>query len=311
MGRHVAEHLVRKDYEITGIIRPNTHPERVAAFKDKIVLAEVDLADTEALKDFLASNQFDIILHIGAIRGGRPFPKEIYRLVNIEATRVLLEYALIYQARFIFCSSVGVFGAIPLSLPANNLTPRQPDTYYHFTKIEAEKLVLKFVNRGLNAVIVRPSITYGEGDYGFPYTLVRLVDHHLLILPFQEIYIHLTNIQLLKDVFEKLISHSFTPGSAYIVADKSPVSLQELSHFIHQELHGKPYPSILKLPNFLFSWAAAFFSLIGKENWRTRFQLISRNWYYSIDNMVKELNIVPDTTIPAFKTVIDWYKGDN
>jgi len=121
----------------------------------------------------------------------------------------------------------------------------------------------------------------------------------------------LTNIQLLVATFEKLITCSFTPGSAYIVADKTPVSLQELTHFIHQELHGSPYPSMLKLPNFLFNWTAAFFDLIGNDSWRTRFQLISRSWYYSIDDMVKELGIIPDSTIPAFKTVIDWYKRIN
>jgi len=36
IGRHVAESLLEKKYEIVGIIRPNTHPKRIAAFQDKI-----------------------------------------------------------------------------------------------------------------------------------------------------------------------------------------------------------------------------------------------------------------------------------
>ncbi|NOX36445.1 MAG: NAD(P)-dependent oxidoreductase [Calditrichaeota bacterium] len=311
IGRHVAERLVNGAHELVGIVRPGTAPERIAALRDRMELEAVDLGDLDALRQFLSRHRFEVILHIGALRGARPFPREVYQTVNVEATRVLLQHALAQQARFIFCSSVGVFGAIPRSLPADDATPRQPDTFYHFTKIEAERWVLEFVKQGLEAVIVRPSITYGEGDYGFPYTLVRLVDRRMLLLPFREVYIHLTHVAFLVQVFEKLVTHPIKPGAAYIVADKSPVSLWELADFIHQELHGKPYPSMRKLPGFLFDLAAAFFHLLRNEAWRTRFQLISRSWYYSIENTLNDLQVLPVATIPAFKTVTDWYKRLN
>ncbi len=312
IGRHVAEHLIKNtDHALVGIVRPDTAAERVATLSDHMVLEAVDLGDAEALKQFLSGHQFDVILHIGALRGGRPYPRHTYLAVNVEATRVLLQYALAQNARFIFCSSVGVFGAIPQSLPADNATPRQPDTFYHFTKIEAERWVLEFVKQGVEAVIVRPSITYGQGDYGFPYTLVRLVDHRMLLLPVRKVFIHLTHVEFLVQVFEKLMTHPIVSGAAYIVADKSPVSLQELADFIHQELHGKPYPSRRKLPVFLFDWAAAFFKLLRNDSWCTRFQLISQSWYYSIENTLNDLQILPVATIPAFKTVTDWYKRVN
>ncbi len=311
IGRHVAEQLLTGPYRLTGLIRPGTVSERVSRFTGKIELVEIDLADGRALQRFLSSRRFDVILHIGALRGARKFARDVYRAVNIAATRILMEYALTRQSRFIFCSSVGVFGAVPVTLPADNATPRQPDTFYHYTKIESEKILLQFVDRGLKAVIVRPSITYGEGDYGFPYTLVRLVDHHRLLLPCRPVNIHLTSVWLLVQVFEKLLVHPFEPGSAYIVADKTPVSLQELVDFIHQQLHGGVYPAYLKLPTGLFDLAGGMFKLLGSETWRTRFLLISRSWYYDIENTFNDLQIVPVATIPAFQTVVDWYKKVN
>jgi nucleoside-diphosphate-sugar epimerase len=41
--------------------------------------------------------------------------------------------------KFIFCSSVGVFGTIPEKVPANLGNPLNGDNEYHYSKIIAEK----------------------------------------------------------------------------------------------------------------------------------------------------------------------------
>lgn len=308
IGRHVARHLLQAGYELTGLIRPGTDPERVREFEGNVSLQEIDLADSVSLQTYLAKQKFDATLHIGALRGGRKFTNRQYSMVNIEATEALCKNAHENKSRFIFCSSVGIFGAIPAELPAKETTPRQEDNFYHHTKIEAEKIVQRYVHQGLRAAIVRPAITYGEGDYGFPYTLTKLVDKKLMFLPDREVRIHLTNIQTLIQAFSQLLGRDFKPGAAYIVADKEPVVLHDLVKFIEKELYASKNNRSKKVPPFFFDWAAALFKILKNELWLSRLQLISQSWYYDTENSVPDLALQPLHTIPEFKTVIDWYK---
>lgn len=307
IGRHVARKLMGTADQVTAIIRPDTEPQRVREFAGKVNFEEIDLADTHLLDKFLNNNTFDCILHIGALRGGRNFSKNDYYKTNVKATERLANHAHTHDSDFIFCSSVGVFGAIPKELPVTETSPRQEDNYYHYTKIEAEKITLQLVQKGLKAAIVRPAITYGAGDYGFPYTLIKLVDKKLMLLTPKPVMIHLTHIDTLSDAFYQLTNAKYKPGSIYIIADKNPVELSGLVDFISQELRNKLYPTHRTIPAFIFDWSIFLARMFKNELWTSRFELISRSWYYDTGNTYQELKLKPRNTIPDFKTVIDWY----
>jgi nucleoside-diphosphate-sugar epimerase len=308
IGRNVLRQLLQKKYEITALIRPRTTIARIAEFTADVKFVEIDLADIAKLKAFLDTNSFDTIIHIGALRGGRKCSKVNYFNTNVNATEQLVLNAQQHNSTFIFCSSVGVFGAIPLELPANNSTKRQPDNYYHFTKIRAESIIQKHVMYGLKAAIIRPAITYGIGDYGFPYTLIKLIDKKLLYLPDSEVRIHLTDVELLSQVFLKLTESDFTPGVEYNVADKEPVELHELANFISKELRGHSYTSKKNIDMKYFRRGEKISRFFKNELWTARFELISKSWYYDTIETYNDLLIKPIDTIPNFKIVIDWYK---
>ena len=161
----------------------------------------------------MQKNAFASILHIGALRGGRKFSKEIYLKANVDSTEQLVLNAVNNKSKLIFCSSVGVFGAIPIELPANNKTPKQEDNYYHFTKIKCEAIIQKQVlENKLNACIIRPAITYGGEDFGFPFTLTKLIDKKLLYYPKENNRIHLTHIELLSEAFVKALKMEHCSG---------------------------------------------------------------------------------------------------
>ncbi|MBT3168617.1 MAG: NAD(P)-dependent oxidoreductase [Candidatus Cloacimonetes bacterium] len=309
IGKNVARNLLKKNVQITAIVRPNTNFKRIAEFENKVKFIEIDLTNIATLRNFLSENAFVQIIHIGAIRGGRKFTKQQYFDANVNATEQLIINAKKHNSKFIFCSSVGVFGAIPKELPANNFTERQEDNYYHFTKIYAEKIIQKHVLNGLSAAIVRPAITYGEGDFGFPFTLTKLVDKNLMFLPNHEVKIHLTNIELIVQAFNKLSEIDFKSGTAYNVADLHPVKLTEIVDFINQELHQKKYSrhKIINVKFFDFGEKIARF--LKNELWVSRFELISKSWYYNTQNSYTNLGLKHIETIPNFKIVTNWYKG--
>ncbi|NQV19598.1 MAG: NAD(P)-dependent oxidoreductase [Armatimonadetes bacterium] len=308
IGKHVARELLLKKYDLTVMIRPKTEPKRISEFKNHVNFVEIDLTDIDGLRSYLKEHSFDTILHIGAIRGGRKFSKKKYFDANVNATEQLIINAQTNNSRFIFCSSVGVFGAIPDELPANNSTLKKNDNYYHYTKIQSEALIQKYVLYDLNAVIVRPAITYGSGDFGFPFTLVKLVDKNLMFLPNNETIIHLTNIELLVMAFTKLIEFNYKPGIQYIVADKNPVNLHELVNFICKELKNKTYSDKKSISEKFFKHGEKIARCLKNELWTSRFELISKSWYYDVSKVYKELSLQPVSTIPNFKIVTNWYK---
>ena len=308
IGRNVLRLLIQKKHEITAIVRPNTNPVRIEEFENQIEIVEIDLTDIKKLRDYLEKNSFETIIHIGAIRGGRKFSKSDYFDANVNATEQLAINAKSNNSKLIFCSSVGVFGVIPLELPANNFTKRQPDNYYHLTKIRAESIIQKYILYGLKAAIIRPSITYGIGDYGFPYTLMKLVDKRLIFLPDRDVIIHLASVDLVSQAFVKLIETEFKPGVAYNVADKEPVELHELVNFINTELKGKSYSNKRSIDIKYFKYGEKIARFFKNETWVARFELISKSWFYNTISTYDDLSLKPTETIPNFKAVIDWYK---
>ncbi|HHV36754.1 MAG TPA: NAD(P)-dependent oxidoreductase [Candidatus Cloacimonetes bacterium] len=310
IGGSILESLLEKDHEITALIRPDTAPQRYARFEDKIELAAIDLANIKGIRDFLQSREFDTILHIGALRGGRKASKEEFYLSNIGSTKELVDYAQERKAKLLFCSSVGVFGAIPEELPANRYTQKIADNYYHYTKIECEKMIGKAARRGLHAAIIRPAITYGKGDYGFPYQLVKMVDKGYFPMINKRIWVHLCHIDALVNAFDWCVGNSFKSGLTLNVADRDPVELGELVNFISNQTRGRDYPRFMKTNPGLFALGEQLSRALKNELFISRFELISKSWFFDVSDYYK-LMTNEDTkihhTIPDIQITIDDY----
>ncbi|MDY6914689.1 MAG: NAD(P)-dependent oxidoreductase [Candidatus Cloacimonadota bacterium] len=311
IGKKVARNLIRQNHNITAIIRPQTDLKRINDFINEVKFIDIDLTDIETLKEFLEQTSFDAILHIGALRGGRKFSRKDFFEANVNASEQLMLNALQHNSKFIFCSSVGVYGTIPKQCPAKINTEFDDDNYYHYTKIQAEKLLDKYILRGLQAAIIRPSITYGTNDYGFPYTLTKLVDKKMMFLPNKNIKIHLANVNLVTETFVLLLNNSFKTGTTYNVADYLETNLWDLVDFISKELKSKPYPENRIIGEKWFRWGEKTSKFFKSDLWKARFQLISKSWYYDVNPLYKDLNLHHYKTIPNIKSVIDWYKEQN
>jgi nucleoside-diphosphate-sugar epimerase len=318
IGRHTTRALVEK-YHITAIIRPDTVPDRYYEFAHLIDIIKIDLKDTHTLSDFLENNRFDMILHLGALRGGRAESRINFVNTNLHATKLFVKYATKYSSKLVFCSSVGVYGAIPAEVPAGLHTPYKADNLYHETKIECERGILRAVSDDrLRACIIRPAITYGEGDFGFPYTLTKLIDKKLLFTTKKKQFIHLTNVNLLVEVFLKVIEQGFEPGAIYNVADREKVCFQDLVNYIFTLLQRSRgvetvsrYPQSRCLPKIVFRLCTAVARLCKNELWTSRFELISCDWHFDVDLLYQDFSLSSYHTIPDFQTVVEAYlKGD-
>ena len=205
---------------------------------------------------------------------------------------VLLEASFKNQVKkFIFCSSVGVYGTIPKELPANIMTELNGDNEYHKSKILAEKKVQEFINRGLDAYIARPTITYGIGDNGFPSILITLARKRMLLQPFKDVKIHLLDVNNLAGLFSKIVQTNNLTPRVFIAADERPITLKELVNLIHCHYNKSKYPSFLKLPTSIFKILSLFFKLSRNEKWLTRILLVSKSWHYDIDETMNAFSM--------------------
>ena len=118
--------LEENDNLIVALIRPNTDTRRYTECKNKGVICIFgDLTNPDFIKTVFKDHTFDIVYHIAAIRGGRNFSKKEYYETNVNATKYIAKQCLKHNCKLIFCSSVGVFGAIPDELPPNEQTKKK------------------------------------------------------------------------------------------------------------------------------------------------------------------------------------------
>jgi len=273
--------LSQKNCNVVAIARPNKKEiiEELRQLGAKVW--EGNFYEEGLAAAVMAQYPISHVIHLAAIRGaGLARPKE-YHKVNVTGTELLLNTALSQRVRrFIFCSTVGVYGIIPKEVPAGLTTPLNGDTAYHKSKVRAEERVKEFIAKGLDACIIRPTIVYGKDGNGFPQALIGLVKRRLLPLPWRANRIHLLNIDGFNEAVETLLTQELDQNRIFIAADASSVLLTELVDRIHLHYHGREYPVYLKLPNIFFSAIDILSRIMKNEKWTVRARLISKDWFY-------------------------------
>jgi len=302
IGSHVASRLFAESYPLIAIVRKTSHYNHIEELKRSgVILIEGTFYDRGLIENTFRDFPIENVIHIAALRGGGMGTNDDYRKINVLGTEILLQVSLQYAVkRFIFMSSVGVLGTIPDHLPGNVASKYHADNLYHESKILAEQKVLEYIEKGLDAYILRPAITYGAGDDGFPKTLVRLIKKHMLLLPAGDIKIHLLDVAALTDLIISTLQTNRLQEKVFIAADANPISLRMLANKIYEHYHKKKYPYYLRLPNSVYRGLLRCFILFHSEKWAVRFQLIANDWYYDIGPTVKELSFKPADTSESF-----------
>ena len=124
----------------------------------------VPLDDRPALDALVAAEAIDAIIHCGAISGPMLAKGEPLELVaaNIDGTAQLLDIArLAGMRRFVFCSSISVYGNVGPGR-ITEATALRPTSVYGATKVACEQLIQGMrAEYGLSGVSVRIGRVYG------------------------------------------------------------------------------------------------------------------------------------------------------
>lgn len=158
IGGHLAERLHGAGWAVRGLARDPGDATALAAQGIEIVRGSL----LERASVAAAVPGCDAVIHAGAWTGGPGVSDADAWTTNVAATGWLLEAAR--QAgvgRFIYLSSVAVYGLNPAAVIDETAATPPVGQLYPDSKIAAETLVRGAGEQGLATTIVRPASTYG------------------------------------------------------------------------------------------------------------------------------------------------------
>lgn len=202
------------------------------------------ISSEDVLRDPSALDGTDVFIHSAAIRHRHGSAAKAYRASNVDLVEALFRAAAGRIGRFVFVSSVGIYG-FPADLPVRETTKLAPRTLYSQTKIEAEKLVRELGRKlDLPFTIVRPSIFYGQGDTnGMLDKLVAMIRarRYLLVGDGNNV-LHHTHVDDVVDATFALAESERARNDDFIVAGPETTTLRRLSEDVAARLGRKLPP---------------------------------------------------------------------
>ncbi len=165
LGSHVTRQLVADGHQVRVMVRENAN---TIAIDDLDVQRFVgDIWDNDTLREAMAGVD-DVYYCVVDARGWLRDPAPLFR-TNVEGTRNVLEIAKDASLhRFVFTSSyVTVERRRGKTTSETDVINDKGITPYVRSRVQAEELVLRYAReKGLPAVAMCVSTTYGSGDWG-------------------------------------------------------------------------------------------------------------------------------------------------
>lgn len=160
-------------------------------------------------------------------------PLSLYREVNTAGTlNLACQAAEAGVKRFIFLSSIKVNGeSTSVRKPFTAFDMRRPEVPYGQSKSEAEEQLLALGKEtGMEIVIIRPPLVYGEGVKANFASLMKLVSKGFP-LPFREISRNkrsLVSVYNLVDLIMVCTDHPKAANEVFLVSDDNDLSTSEM-----------------------------------------------------------------------------------
>lgn len=233
-GAALVSRLIRDGHSVSVLDKQ----EGLALDKLRAEGAEVTIgsvADREAVAR--GSEGAEVVMHLAAAFRETGAPDSLYRQVNVEGTRIVVEEALRAGARkLVYCSTQGVHGHIDQP-PGDEESPIAPADYYQQTKYEGELVVREYADRDIEFTIIRPTAIYGPGDPGRFLMIYRRVNSgRFPMFGSGRTYYHPVYIDNLVDSFILAMEPGAGAGEEYIVGDEEYLTIEDLVGKVGQAL---------------------------------------------------------------------------
>jgi nucleoside-diphosphate-sugar epimerase len=308
-GTALCRRLVEDGEQVVAFVRPTSRTDTLKALG-----VECRIVDIKNAKE-VCDNFSDIehVYHIAAAFRTEHTDRNEFRLMNMEATRNLLDAAVTTRAkRFVHCSTVGVQGHIDIP-PANEDYRFQPSDHYQETKLQGELLAREYFSKGLPGAVFRPVGIYGPGDTRF-LKLFRSINKGMFVMVGSgKVFYHLTYIDDLIDGIVLVGRKDEALGEVFTLAGETYTSIRELVDLIADVL-GKPHPRF-RIPFYPVYVASVvcerIYHLLGIEPplYPRRVEFFHYDRAFSIEKAKRLLGYKPKAGLrEGLERTAQWYK---
>lgn len=258
-------------------------------------------------------DNIDRVYHIAAAYRTEHSDKNEFRLVNVEATRNLLEAGKRFGVkRFIHCSTVGVQGEIEAP-PATEEYRTKPGDHYQHSKLDGELLALKYFQEGLPGVVFRPVGIYGPGDTRFLKLFKAINAKKFIMIGSGDVLYHMTYIDDLVEGILLCGNIKDIEGEVFTIAGERHTTLRELVNLIADVL-GISRPK-LRIPFYPVFLASILCDQICKAInispplYPRRVEFFSLDRAFSIEKAKQLLGYKPQVSLrEGIAQTASWYK---
>jgi len=235
IGRHLIQRLISEGRHVRALALPNEDTSAIESHGIEIVHG--DIGDASAVER--AAENCQLVFHLAAKTEalGLLSRKEV-QITNVGGTENVARAAVRAGVqRFVFCSSVAVYGRIIKNRMIDENTETNPDSPYGESKLLAERIVQPSRERdGLPAVVARISTVWGPGNASGLGLFRSIASGHFHLIGDGTNYHHIADVS---DVVEGLLlcgSVKGVEGRTYILAGSESVQLRELVQMIGEEV---------------------------------------------------------------------------
>ena len=317
IGSFIVEEALRRGFETWAAMRKSS--SKAYLQDERIHFIELNLNSKEQLVEQLKGKNFDYVVHAAGVT--KCLNKADFHRINTEGTKNLVEALLEVKMplkRFVFVSSLSVFGAIKEKMPYDEIresdTP-QPNTAYGRSKLAAEQY-LDSVGSRLPYIILRPTGVYGPREKDYFIMAKSIKQHSDFAVGYQRqdiTFVYVTDV--VQAIF--LALEKGENGRKYFLSDGEVYQSTTFSDLIHEEL-GRPWWIRITAPVWVLRIVTFFGEYVGRITGKVtalnndKYNILKqRNWRCDISPARKELGYDPKVQLAeGVKTTIKWYKDN-
>lgn len=240
IGKALVKRLLDDEYQVAILTRDEK--KKNSGLDGKVEFIKADISDPLFLENLSAfPKKFDTIVHLAACLDYYGDWKRIHE-VNVRGTTNLLRLAQrSFVKKFIYISSIEAIGTVETKeISANEETAPRPVSSYGKSKLEAEKQVLTFGEKGLNSVVLRLGNVYGPGSEAFIVPVLNAIIKRDLLLKYLPVYkSHCLHFIYIDDAVNGIIKavQSDKKGEIYILAGEEYTTIGALFEMIAESLN--------------------------------------------------------------------------
>ncbi|MCK4286636.1 MAG: NAD-dependent epimerase/dehydratase family protein [Candidatus Lokiarchaeota archaeon] len=312
IGTHLVRRLSNDGHNLKLLVRETSD---ISPFEDLKNIEYVigDVREIDSL--YKAVDNVDLIYHLAAYTKMWAKDKSVINDINIKGAENIAKVVLDKNKRLIYISSFITLGGTSEE-PVDETFESEEGLLldYAKTKFQAKKIIKKYIQKGLNVIILYPGIVYGPGDFNiFGQTVYDITAGKFLGCPGKGEAIG--SFVYVNDVIEGFISvieRSDLKGNEFILGGiniKFVDWLNLISEIAGNSKKPRHFPMSLAI---FYGWLCEIKTKFTKKmpyiN-RATVKTINHNWAYNSNKAIKVLNYRITPLDVGLQETIAWYRN--